>query len=139
MYLLTINNPCFLDRLQPKRMRYFNNDKGGYQYRGLLLSTCQSVPLFSHCNNLPSLSWRGAQVRRKKLMYKTFYQRPVFRNQWSTFDAFTVMDCSQVGEKWHFFTSQVSTAGDFDEKHLLNIPGPGPMAKTTSGILWIYG
>ena len=52
-------------------------------------------------------------------MYKTFYQRPVFRNQWSTFDAFTVMDCSQVGEKWHFFTSQVSTPEDLNLKRFL--------------------
>lgn len=86
--------------------RHFSNDEATRGYRGLLLSTCQSVPLFSSCNNLP-LSWRrGSTLHRKKLMYKTFYQRPVFRNQWSTFDAFTVMDCSQVGEKWHFFTSQ---------------------------------
>ena len=68
------------------------------------------------------LFWRrGGSQHRKKLMYKTFYQRPVFRNQWSTFDAFTVMDCSQVGEKWHFFTSQVSTDGYLYQFSLFNL------------------
>ena len=94
---------------------------------GFFLGECDDLAIF-YCKVSPHspitsglfFGWRGgSRLHRKKLMYKTFYQRPVFRNQWSTFDAFTVMDCSQVGEKWHFFTSQVSTPGDLDLKRFL--------------------
>lgn len=85
---------------QKEGVRKFK-DKG---YRGLLLSTCQSVAMFSSCNNVESFD----SGRRLKLNYETFYRWPLIRNQWSTFDAFPkVIDCSQAEEKWQYFTHQV--------------------------------
>ena len=58
------------------------------------------------CNNGMKIRvvFRKLRIRED---YQTFYQNSVVRNQWSTFDVFDVMDCSQIGEKWHYFTSQV--------------------------------
>ena len=38
--------------------------------------------------------------------YQTFYGREVIHEEWSILDQFDIMDCSQLQEKWYFFTSQ---------------------------------
>ena len=56
------------------------------KYKGLLLSSCQSVPMFSYCNNMKA--------------------EAVKQSPESNFD------CRQLREKWLFFTEEVSIKGN---------------------------
>ena len=61
------------------------------RYKGLLLSSCQSVPMFSLCNNM-----------KEEAVKQTHGKRSPESN----------FDCRQLREKWLFFTEEVSIKGN---------------------------
>ena len=61
------------------------------RYKGLLLSSCQSVPMFSLCNNM-----------KEEVVKQTHGKRSPESN----------FDCRQLREKWLFFTEEVSIKGN---------------------------
>jgi hypothetical protein len=67
-------------------------------YKGLLLSSCKNVPLFQRCQR------DHREFNRTKISYRNFYGVNKVVQEWSTFDKFDVFDCSDVQDKWGFFT-----------------------------------
>ena len=66
------------------------------KYKGLLLSSCQSVPMFSNCHNMKAVKQRGEEDEEGKR------RSPEKSN----------FDCRQLREKWLFFTEEVSIKGN---------------------------
>jgi hypothetical protein len=59
--------------------------------------------MFDHCN---SDTLQDRKAERKKTDYRTYYGAAKVYTEWSTFDRFSVFDCSEKMEKWRFFTGQ---------------------------------
>ena len=64
------------------------------KYKGLLLSSCQSVPMFSNCHNMKAVKQRGEEEGKRRSPEKSNF------------------DCRQLREKWLFFTEEVSIKGN---------------------------
>ena len=79
-------------------------------YKGLLLSTCQSVPMFDSCQRISRLNNSQENDLKYPILSSntgSFYGSQVIRKEWSILQQFDIMDCSQKYKKWYFFTSQV--------------------------------
>ena len=79
-------------------------------YKGLLLSTCQSVPMFDSCQRISRLNNSQENDLKYPILSSntgSFYGSRVIRKEWSILQQFDIMDCSQKYKKWYFFTSQV--------------------------------